>query len=94
MIPPILLDITIRTLNRKYFRIWLPFVVFWPVLLIVDLVIFPFAAIVEVALIKRGIRPFSILIELHRALTCLRGTLIDVSTGTFNKQTNIKIRFV
>jgi hypothetical protein len=94
MIPPILLDITIRTLNKKGFRIWLPFVLFWPVLLIVYLVIIPFAAIVEIVLISQGIRPFSILIELHRALSCLRGTLIDVSSGPFNNQTKLKIRFV
>jgi hypothetical protein len=54
----------------------------------------PLAAVAELVLQGRGIRPFSILIALVQVMSALRGMVINVMSSQLRKRTFVKIRIV
>lgn len=90
MIPPVLVNISLLQ-NSKKIRLWLPVVLLWPVLILILIVIVPFAAIVEIILRKTGVRPLSLLVGLADVISSLRGTDISVIQNSSENNTFIKI---
>lgn len=91
MIPPAVMSIAIKQNSGKGFRLWLPIILLWPVLILVLIIVVPIAALAEVALYSRGIRPFSILIGLLRVIAALKGTLVDVVSRQDGNNATVKI---
>jgi hypothetical protein len=94
MIPPIFMTIAIKSSENKGLRLWLPLIVVWPILIVLYIVLLPLAAVAELALQERGIRPFSILIALVQTLSALRGMVVNVVSDRSKKRTFVKIRIV
>ncbi|NLE02912.1 MAG: hypothetical protein GX640_23840 [Fibrobacter sp.] len=92
MIPPILFDIHFKYHDRKGFRIWFPFFILWPLLLFILLLLLPPAAITQIFLCNRGIKPFSILIALVELFSSMRG--ISVFFKQKNNSSFVKVFFI
>lgn len=63
----------IKSSENKIFRIWLPQVVAWSILIILYIILLPLTAVAELILQGRGIRPFSILIEFAQEFSHWKG---------------------
>ena len=56
ILPPWLIDVRIKEPGKKGFRIWVPFVVFWPLLLVLGLVALVVTVVVDFVLFIVGAR--------------------------------------
>ena len=91
MLPPALIYVDVCNERRNRVRLWLPVIIFWPLLLIGGVIIVPLAAIAEVVLFATGIKPLSILIGLSRIFAALHGTSIEVLSRKSGGNDRIKI---
>jgi hypothetical protein len=79
ILPPALIYVDVCNERRNRFKLWLPVIIFWPLLLVAAMIIAPLAAIAEVLLFATGIKPLSIMIGVSRLVAALHGTAIEVS---------------
>lgn len=89
MIPPLFLDIRVG----KGFRLFFPLLILWPLLGVVLILVLPVAAVVQVVLSDKDIKPFTIIISLILMAAALRGLAIEVKDGKKKNWSEIKIRF-
>jgi len=75
---PSVVNIAIARENARTFRLWLPVIILWPVLLLCIILIAPLALLAEIFLFRTGIRPFALLMASLQILVCLRGIKVDV----------------
>lgn len=94
MIPPMFMTIAIKSSESKCLRLWLPLIVVWPILIVLYIILLPLAALAELGLQEKAIRPFSILIALVQVLSALRGMVVNVMSNHSNKRTFVKIRII
>lgn len=92
MIPPLFVDIRVGKSNGKAFRLWFPLIILWPIIIVLLLPVLSVAAIVQVGLSAKGIKPFSILINLLLIISALRGLKIEIKEGKENNQEKIEIK--
>jgi hypothetical protein len=88
------MTIAIKSYEGKDLRLWLPLIVVWPILIILYIILLPFAAVAELVFQEKGIRPFSILIALVQTLSALRGMVVNVKSNQSDKKTFVKVRIV
>ena len=88
--PPAVISIRIDG-DRDRFRLWLPVFILWPLLILGAAVALPLAAVAEVALAPRGIRPFSVLIALSGVIGSLHGTDINVVSNKNGNRELVKL---
>ena len=77
IMPPLVIDVRVREQNAKGFRIWFPFVILWPLLLIIVGFAFVVALIVDFALLLANARYHHYTLLLFHSLGLLaavRGT--------------------
>lgn len=96
MMPPMLMSIAVNAsgCGRRGIRLWLPVILIWPLLAVLYIIIFPIAAIAELGLQSRGIKPFSILIALLQLISALRGMDVSVKSCKSKEKTFVKIRIL
>ena len=87
IMPPLVIDVRVRERDAKGFRIWFPFFLLWPLLLILVGFSLVFTVIIDVALLLANARYHHytlLLINTLRVLASIRGTRgrID-SKGSF-----------
>lgn len=93
MIPPLFLDVEVGKSDGKIYRLWFPLVILWPVLVVFLIVVLPLAAVAQMILSDKGIKPLSILIALLFLAAAFRGLVIDFRDGKEKNWSDIKIRF-
>ncbi|HET6498501.1 MAG TPA: hypothetical protein VFH17_05585 [Coriobacteriia bacterium] len=79
-LPPLVVDVCVRETGSRNFRIWLPFFLLWPVLLIVVGFALLVTALVDLALFISGARyhHYTLLVlGSLRVLASVRGTHVD-----------------
>jgi hypothetical protein len=81
---PAIVNIAIARENARPFRLWLPVIILWPVLLLCIIIIAPLALFAEIFLSRTGVRPFALLIASLQVLVCLRGITVDVVSKSGN----------
>lgn len=91
MIPPLFVDIKVGKGNGKAFGLWFPLIILWPIIIVLFLPVLSVAAIVQVGLSAKGIKPFSILINLLLIISALRGLKIEIKDKEDNQE-KIKIK--
>lgn len=92
MIPPLFLVLVIGKKDGHYFRLWFPLIILWPFLIAFFIILLPFAAVSQIALGCKGIRPLSMIIALVYMLLALRGLEVYVKPGAGAKESEIKIK--
>jgi O-antigen ligase len=92
MIPPLLLDFKVAMGNGKVFRLWFPLVILWPILIVLLLLLLPVISILQLGLSAKGIKLFSILINLLLIISALRGLAIEIKEDKDNNRKKIKIK--
>jgi hypothetical protein len=70
---PVFTTDAIKSSENKIFRIWLPKIVGWSILITMYIILLPLTAVAELILQGRGIRPFSILIEFGQEFSYRKG---------------------
>ena len=90
-LPPAIISIEINNTVGKGFRLWLPVFILWPFLIIAAALVLPFAAVAEVILAPKKIRPFSILLAFSGVLCSLHGTYVDVVSDKSGRKELVKI---
>lgn len=93
MIPPLILDIRVGKRDGKGFRLFFPLVILWPVLGVLLILVLPVAAVVQVVLSEKGIKPFNVIICLILLAAAFRGLIIDIKDSKEKKWSEIKIKF-
>lgn len=76
-LPPLVIDVRVREPGARGFRIWFPFFVLWPLLLVIIGFVLLVAALVDIALFVSGARyhHYSLLVlGTMRLLASVRGT--------------------
>jgi hypothetical protein len=91
MLPPALVFIDVCSERNPRFKLWLPLIILWPLLLAVAVLVVPLAAIAELLLLPTGIKPLSILFGVSRVLGALHGTDIEVLSRKTGKNERVKI---
>jgi hypothetical protein len=79
-VPPLVIDVRVREIGSRSFRIWLPFFLLWPILLIVVGFALLVTALVDLALFISGARyhHYTLLVlGSLRVLASVRGTHVD-----------------
>jgi hypothetical protein len=79
-LPPLVIDVAVRKEERQNFRIWFPFVLLWPLLLILVSFTLLVTALVDFALLLSGARYHHYTLLVLAALRVLgetRGTHIN-----------------
>lgn len=80
-LPPLVIDVRVRERGKKGFRIWLPFFLLWPVLLVVVGFALVVSLTVDLALLLVGARYHHYSLLLLRSLHLLaqtRGTVAHI----------------
>ena len=90
-LPPAIISIDIRNEGDKRIRLWLPVFILWPFMVFAAALLLPLAAVAEVMLAPKKIRPFSMLLALSGVLGSLHGTFIDVATNKPGRKELVKI---
>jgi len=83
-LPPLVIDVRVRGRDAKGFHIWLPFVLLWPLLLVVVGFALVVTALVDFALLMAGARYHHytlFLLNSLRLFAYVRGTHVDAETG-------------
>ncbi|HEX3020276.1 MAG TPA: hypothetical protein VHP36_08230 [Chitinispirillaceae bacterium] len=93
MIPPLFLGIAIGKSDERTFRLWFPLVVLWPFLIAILILLIPLAAVAQVILSTKNIRPLSILIGLFYLIVAFRGLTVDVQNNSSKRGSVVKIKF-
>jgi len=81
IMPPLVIDVRVREQNAKGFRIWFPFVILWPLLLIIVGFALIVALIVDFALLLANARYHHYTLLLFHSLGLLaavRGTYAHI----------------
>jgi hypothetical protein len=91
MIPPLLLNVTIKTHKVKSLKIWFPLMLLWPLFGTLYVIIIPLAVIAELILQSRGIHPLSVVFTTMEILTSLRGLKINGLTDKNDCKSTIMI---
>ncbi len=96
MIPPILMRIAVNTseYGKRGIRLWLPVILAWPLLAALYIIAFPIAAIAELGLRSKGIKPFSILIALLQLISALRGMDVLVRSCKSKEKTFVMVKIL
>jgi len=84
-LPPLVFDVRVREEGKRGFRIWFPFFLLWPVLLIVVGVALVITLLVDIALLFSGARYHHysmLLLQSLRMLAETRGTHAHVRSET------------
>ncbi|MBN1306426.1 MAG: hypothetical protein JXA18_00815 [Chitinispirillaceae bacterium] len=89
--PPALINVEVGGGQRKPWRLWLPVILLWPLLVIAAAILLPLAAVAEVFLSAKGVRPFSLLIALSRVVAELRGTQVEVTSKSPVKRDHVSL---
>lgn len=79
-VPPLVIDVRVREIGSRSFRIWLPFFLLWPILLIVVGFALLVTALVDLALFISGARYHHytpLVLGSLRVLASVRGTHVD-----------------
>ncbi len=85
ILPPLVIDVRVRETGAHNFRIWFPFFVLWPLLLVVVGFALLVSLLVDFALYMAGARDYRYTLLLLRSLHLLaevRGTHAHVVSGT------------
>ena len=84
ILPPIVIDVRVRENDDAHsFRIWFPFFILWPLLLVIVILALVIAVLVDVAMWVVGARPYNLtrlLIGSMHLLADTRGTSAYVNT--------------
>ena len=91
MFLPAFITIDICSERQKRFWLWLPVFVLWPILLLLGVFIIPVAALAEVLLAQKGIRPMALMFALVRILGSMSGTTIEVNPKNSGNKGRVKI---
>lgn len=87
ILPPIVIDVEVRPTDGRRVRIWFPFFILWPLLLVIVLLVLVVTAVVDVAMWLAGARTYNLtrlLVGSLRLLADTRGTTAFVnSPSTF-----------
>jgi hypothetical protein len=81
LLPPWLIDVRVKEPGKRGFRIWVPFVIFWPLLLVLGLVALVVTVIVDAVLFIVGARYHhftKLLLGLFLTFNECRGLKVDV----------------
>ena len=84
ILPPLVIDVVVNERSGKRHRVWLPFFLLWPVLLIIVVPALIVSVIVDFVLIVSGARyhHFTLLIiGVLRLLAEVRGTHVNVDAA-------------
>ena len=93
MIPPVIIYIRVKDKDRTLFALPIPFILLWPLAVILPLVLLPILAIIQAALyFTRWRYPLcqAVLIYL-RILSSLRGLQVHVDGKRENSKVNVSI---
>jgi hypothetical protein len=85
ILPPMVIDVRVRERSARSFRIWLPFFLLWPLLLVLVGFALLVALLVDIALYLAGARYYHYTLLLLGSLHVLaevRGTHAHVASGT------------
>lgn len=85
ILPPIVIDVHVRERNARNFRIWFPFFILWPLLLVIVILALVIALLVDVAMWLAGARTYNLtrlLIGSLHLLADTRGTSAYVNSPT------------
>lgn len=85
IMPPLVIDVRVRERDAKSFRIWLPFFLLWPLLLILVGFALIVAIVVDLALLLANARYHHytlFLINTLRVLASIRGTRAHINNET------------
>jgi hypothetical protein len=85
VLPPYVIDVRVRERGAHGFRIWFPFFVLWPLLLVIVAFALVVTVLVDVAMWLAGARPYhltQLLIGAMRLLADTRGTVARVNSPT------------
>jgi hypothetical protein len=81
ILPPWLIDVRVKEPGKKGFRIWVPFVIFWPLMLVLGLVALVVTLVVDVVLFIVGARYHhftKLLLTAFQTFNECRGLKVDV----------------
>jgi hypothetical protein len=81
IMPPWLIDVRVKEPGKKGFRIWVPFVIFWPLMLALGLVALVVSAILDAVLFIVGAKYHHftmLLISFIEVFSECRGMKVDV----------------
>jgi len=90
-LPPAVISIDIRNEQNNRIRLWLPVFILWPFMVLAAALLLPLAAVAEVLLAPKKIRPFSMLLALLGVLSSLHGTYVDVVSDKPGRKELVKI---
>jgi hypothetical protein len=85
ILPPLVIDVRVREVGKRAFRIWFPLFVLWPLLLVIVLFALIITVLVDVAMWLAGARPYNLtrlLIGSMHLLAETRGTVAYVNSPT------------
>lgn len=87
IMPPLVIDVRVRDMQpgAKGFRIWFPFVVVWPMLLVIGLFALTVSLVVDFALLLAGARYHHytlLLLRTMQLLAAVRGTRAHIDAST------------
>ncbi|MFP4164900.1 MAG: hypothetical protein ACLFQB_12645 [Chitinispirillaceae bacterium] len=91
MIPAFMI-LRVKDEEGKGVRLWLPLILLWPFVLLLFLLLVPFALLVEMFTAPRGVHPFHMLIALGRVLASLGGIDIDVTSAEKKNGSQVKVK--
>jgi hypothetical protein len=85
ILPPIVIDVHVRERNARTHRIWFPFFILWPLLLVIVILALVITVLVDVAMFLAGARTYNLtrlLIGSLHLLADTRGTSAYVNSPT------------
>ena len=85
ILPPLVIDVHVREEGARSFRIWLPFVLLWPLLFVIVGFALVVSLVVDLALLAAGARYHHytrLLLSAMRLLADVRGTHARVDSDT------------